>query len=287
MKKQKVDYFGKNAELLKNKKLFLFDMDGTIYNEDSIFNGTLDLLTEIKMNGGRYVFITNNSSKSVNDYVNKVTRLGIEADVENFFTSAQATVLYLKEKFPEGLVYCQGTKSLIRGLKESGIRVTESVTDEAEVVLVGFDTELTTEKVYHTCEMLQKNIPFLATNPDLACPVSFGFVPDCGSICKMFEDATGKRPIYIGKPEAMMVNIVREKFHCCAEETVVIGDRLYTDIATGLNAGVDAICVLTGEATVQDIIGGKIKPTYTFKSVKEIYKALQKEKVGYFQEGVI
>lgn len=264
------DVFGKDTTELKNKKLWLFDMDGTIYEEDTVFDGTLDLLQAIVDNGGRYVFITNNSSKSVVDYVKKVNRLGIEADTDNFFTSAQATILYLKQNYPRTKVYCQGTNSLVKELKDAGIDVTAKV-ESVDVALVGFDMELTTEKLRNTCEILStQNVVYLATNPDWVCPVSFGFIPDCGSICGMIKNATSKWPIFIGKPEPTMVDIVRKKYGISAEETVVVGDRLYTDIATGLNAGVTAVCVLTGEATVEEIENGDIKPTLTFKSVADI-----------------
>lgn len=267
-----VDYFGKDAHDLREKKLFLFDMDGTIYEENMVFDGTHQLLERIEKSGGKYVFITNNSSKSVDDYVEKVNKFGIKADKENFFTSAQATVLYLKKKYTDPYVYCQGTKSLFSQLSQEGIKTTDSVKNDVDAVVVGFDTELTSEKLRKTCQILSENdVPFIATNPDLRCPVSFGFVPDCGAICQMIAAATDKEPVYIGKPEPVMVDFVREKFGFSMEETVVVGDRLYTDIATGLNAGVTSICVLTGEATVQDIKNGEIKPDFTFESVKDIW----------------
>lgn len=271
----KVDFFGKNASELKNKKLFLFDMDGTIYEENNVFDGTHQLLDYIVESGGKYVFITNNSSKSVNDYITKVNGLGIKADKDNFFTSAQATVRYLKKRYEKPYVYCQGTKSLLAELSSEGIKVTSDVETGVDAVVVGFDTELTSEKLRKTCQILSENeIPFIATNPDLRCPVSFGFIPDCGSICKMITAATNKEPTYIGKPEPVMVDFVREKYGFSKDEIVVIGDRLYTDIATGLNAGVTAICVLTGEATPSDVENGKIKPNYTFESVKDIWRVL-------------
>ncbi len=271
---EKKDYFGVNSEILKKKKLFLFDMDGTIYEENRLFEGTLELLDKIKTNGGRYVFITNNSSKSVKDYVSKVKEMGIDVTIDDFFTSAQATILYLKQWHPNAVVYCQGTQSFVNELMEAGIKVDCEVNDNAEVVVVGFDTELTSEKLRKTCEMLRRDVAYIATNPDLRCPVSFGYIPDCGSICRMIESTIGKKPIFIGKPEATMVDFVRDKFCVAKEETVVVGDRLYTDIAVGLNAGVTAICVLTGEATAEDIKKNDIKPTFTFKSVKEIVKVL-------------
>lgn len=271
------DCFGYRISGLKNKRLFLLDMDGTIYEEEKVFDGTHQLLEYINYIGGRYVFITNNSSKSVVDYIKKVSKLGIKCNKDNFFTSAQAAVMYLKKKHPGQKVYCQATESLIRELVEADINVTEEVDLDVAVVLVGFDMELTSAKLRKTCEILsRKEVTFIATNPDLKCPVSFGFIPDCGSICNMITAATDKRPIYIGKPKPTMVDIVRENLGYKSQETVVIGDRLYTDIATGLNAGVTSVCVLTGEATIDEIISGDIKPTYTFPSVKEIWECLTK-----------
>lgn len=268
------DYFGKDASELKNKRLWLFDMDGTIYEEERVFDGTIDLLHEIKSQGGNYIFITNNSSKSTMEYVKKVNGLGIEADFGNFFTSVQATIMTIKHKYPRAKVYCQGTRSLVEELLDNGIHVTEEV-EPVDIVLVGFDTELTYEKVRRTCEILgSQDVVYLATNPDIVCPVVGGFIPDCGSICQMIEFATNKKPEYIGKPEPIMVQTVMEKVGASIEETAVIGDRLYTDIATGLNAGVTAVCVLSGEATVNEIIEGNIKPTYTFNDVRGIYNVL-------------
>ena len=269
-----LDEYGKNTEDLKNKRLFLFDMDGTIFEEERLFDGSLELLDKILEMGGRYVFITNNSSKSVVDHIKKTNRLGIKATEEDFFTSLQATIIYILENYKGKKIYAQGTKSFIKELRDNGIEVTESVDDDAQAVLVGFDTELTSEKVRNTCEMLSRDIPFIATNKDLRCPASFGFIPDCGSICSMITNATGRKPKFIGKPERTVVDILRKKFNYTADETVVIGDRLYTDIEAGLRAEVSAVAVLTGEATIKEIDEGNIKPTYTFKSVKEMYEAL-------------
>lgn len=276
--KSLTDVWGHCPVKLINKKLFLIDMDGTIYKEDIVFDGTYQLLEFIEKNDGKYVFTTNNSSKSVDDYVQKIRRLGIKGEPDNFFTSSQATIMYLKKNYPNAKVYCQGTKSFVKELFDAGINTTEEVVDDINIILVGFDMELTSEKLRKTCELLQRDLPFIATNPDLRCPVNFGFIPDCGSICNMLYAVTDKKPIYIGKPEPTMIDIVRERFGYSAEETCVIGDRLYTDIVSGIRAGVTTICVLTGEATKDDIESGNIKPTYTFNSVKNIYEILEKTK---------
>lgn len=167
------------------------------------------------------------------------------------------------------------TDSLVKEFENVGFKVVTEVSDDAGVVVVGFDTELTYEKLCSTCEMLKRDIPYIATNLDLRCPVSFGYIPDCGSICNLLENVTGKKPVYIGKPESVMVDIVREKFGYTKEETVVIGDRLYTDIATGVNAGVTSICVLSGEAELKDVVLGEVNPTYVFKGIKEIYEVMK------------
>lgn len=270
-----LDYFGKNASDLREKRLWLLDMDGTIYQEEEIFEGTLDFLRAITDSGGEYVFITNNSSKSVVDYLNKVHRMGIRAEKENFFTSAQATILFLQKNYPGAKVYCEGTRSLILELQNAGIDVTEQV-EPVDIVLMGFDMELTSQKLRNTCEILtMQDVVYIATNPDWVYPVSFGFVPDCGSICSMIKNATGKYPKFIGKPEPTMIDIVREQKHRSAEETVVVGDRLYTDIAAGVNAGVTSIAVLSGESTVEDILKDSVHPTYTFRDVREIYNIIR------------
>ncbi len=275
-----LDKQGKNAEQLKEKTLYLLDMDGTIYNEDQIFDGTLDFLEELKRRGAQYVFITNNSSRSVGDYVKKVRAMGIDAGYENFYTSGQATAAYIKEHYPGKKVYCMGTRSLVKELEEAGISTVTRADDSAQVVLIGFDTENTSEKIRDTCIMLGKDLPYLATNPDLVCPVSFGYIPDCGSMSIMLKNATGKEPFFIGKPEPVMVNCVLKKLNKKQEETVIIGDRLYTDIKTGERSGVDTICVLSGEATMEDIRQGDIKPTYIFDSIKEVYEGLTEGQTG-------
>lgn len=263
-----------NAEALRHKKLYLLDMDGTIYNENRIFDGTLNFLRKIEENGGRYIFITNNSSKSVEDYVRKVNAMGIPAGASHFYTSSQATAFYLNENYPGQTVYCMGTRSLVKELQENGIHVVTEVDERASIVLIGFDTENTSEKIRNTCIMLGRDVTYLATNPDLVCPVSFGYIPDCGSMSIMLKNATGKTPFFIGKPEPIMVNCVLKQLSFKPEDAVIVGDRLYTDIAAGKNAGVDTICVLSGEAAMKDIETGDVKPTWIFDDVKEIYEKL-------------
>ena len=267
----KKDVLGKDFTKLKEKKLYLFDMDGTIYRENDLFDGVKELFETIDKNGGIYVFITNNSSKSVCDYVAKLENMGLTVTEENFFTSTQASTRLFKKQFGDKLIYCQGTRSFVKELVSSGLNVTEVYDENANAVLVGFDPELTGDKLRNTCKMLTKHdVPYYATNPDWVCPVDFGAVPDCGSMCFGIEKATGKMPIFIGKPQPTMINVVMEKFGCTKEQTVVFGDRIYTDIASGYNAGVDTVLVLSGEATMKDYENSEIKPTFVLNSVKDL-----------------
>ena len=268
------DFFNKNASGLKSKKLFLLDMDGTIYNDNTLFEGSKDFIEEANRRG-KAVFLTNNSSKSSRAYVEKLGKMGISATREDIFSSVDATIIMLKERYPDKLVYVQGTRSFIEELREKGIRVTEEVEDGIDLVLTGFDTELNFEKLNRTCEILSKrDLPYYATNQDLVCPVSYGFVPDNGSVAIMIKNATGKMPVNIGKPEKTMIELACQKFGYEKKDAVIIGDRLYTDIASGLNAGVDAICVLSGEATLEDLKTTEFTPDYVFENIAKVLEEI-------------
>ena len=268
------DYFGKPADALKNKKLFLFDMDGTVYLDETLFDGAKELFSAIDQKKGKYVFITNNSSRSVGDYVLKMHRLGLKnITEEHFYTSGQAAQAFLSENYPGKRVYVQATASLIKEYRALGMDVTDEYDESASAILVGFDTEVTGEKIYGTCKMLTNlKVPYFATNPDLVCQVDFGFIPDCGTYCDALERATGRKPIYIGKPAPTMIFTAMKKFGYSAEETVVVGDRLYTDVASGNNALVDTVCVLSGEATAEEILNasGEKVPTFVLKSIADL-----------------
>ncbi len=260
---------------LKKIRLYLFDMDGTLYLGDRLYPFTKELLAEIRRTGGKYLFMTNNSSKSVADYVKKLEKLGIEATREDFITSSQATACYLKQQHPGKKLYVCGTASLIKELESEGFSVTADL-DQVECVVMGFDTELTFQKLWDVSKLLtEKDIPYIATNPDLVCPTEFGSVPDCGSICIGIQNATGKRPTVIGKPSALMPELAMAQWGYKKEETAVIGDRIYTDIKSGLNAGITTVLVLSGESTLQTLEASSDKPHLVLKDAGEVLKALK------------
>ena len=261
-------------ERLRNIKLFLFDMDGTLYLGDRLYDFTKDLLAAIRNSGGRYMFMTNNSSKSVNAYIEKLEKLGIEANKEEFITSSQATAWYLKKHYAGQTLYVCGTQSLKQELEENGFTLTEDV-DKTQCIVMGFDTELNFKKLHDISYMLcTRELPYIATNPDYVCPTEFGSVPDCGSVCDMIFNATGKRPVVIGKPEPLMPQLAMEHTGMSQAQTAVIGDRIYTDVKSGLNAGALAILVMSGETTQQILDASADKPDLVLDHAGQIMEYL-------------
>lgn len=260
--------------ILKNKKLFLLDMDGTIYLDNNLFDGTLDFLNYVKKNDGRYIFLTNNSSKSVDKYIEKLEGMGINATADDFLTSTDATILYLKEQSYKK-IYAFGTESFVKQLKDSGLNVTTERESGIDCLCISNDTELTFKKLDDACILLGGDIDYVATNPDWVCPTWYGYVPDCGSFADIIYNATKKRPKFIGKPEPEMALVAMEKTGFSKEETAIIGDRLYTDVACGVNAGISSIFVLSGEGTMEDVKKSEIKPEFIYNNIKELYMDLQ------------
>ena len=263
-------------EILRSKKLYLFDMDGTLYLGSRLYDFTLELLDTLKKTGRNYLFMTNNSSKSVEDYVKKLGKLGIQATRDDFMTSSQATAFYLHKHHEGQKLYVCGTESLKEELRLEGFTVTTNI-DETECIVMGFDTELTFQKLHDVSYMLltRPELPYIATNPDYVCPTEFGSVPDCGSVCDMIYNATKKRPVVIGKPSPLMPQLAMEKLGVSREETCVVGDRIYTDVKSGLNAGITGILVLSGETTREILEASEDKPHLVLEDASEILAAIK------------
>ncbi len=262
--------------MLSDKKLFLFDIDGTIAQGPNLIDGTMDLLQAISACGGKSVFITNNSTKSNRDYIRSFRdRWGIETDESSFVTATTATLRYLQQHHAGRLVYVMGTESFRKELSANGIRVTTDCGDPCvDCVLVAYDGELTYQKLVDVCRILStRQVDYLATNPDLVCPTEFGFIPDCGSMCQMIGHAVKRDPVFIGKPEPGMVEMALSLNHYTKDETLVVGDRMYTDILCGVNAGVETALVLTGEATREEEAASPYHADYIFPSVRELLAA--------------
>lgn len=262
--------------LVKDLKLFLFDLDGTLYCGEKIFPFTKPLLEEIKKQGKIYKFITNNSSKSPEDYAIKMrNNYGLEVEPADFVTSGSATARFLYENYADQNIFVLGTESLKNEFRNYGLTVSEKV-DDIGCIVVGYDTELSFKKVDDACNVIfSRQVPYIATHPDKTCPTNYGFAPDCGAICDMIETATGKTPIFIGKPAPLMPEICMQMTGIDRSQTVVIGDKMTTDILSGLRSDTKTILVLSGDNTIDDALHSTYKPDVVLKSCEELLTALK------------
>ena len=268
-------------ERLINTRLFLLDMDGTLYLGDDVFDGAVDFIHSISETGRNYIYLTNNSSRAGVDYITRLRKLGFPCEAENVFTSGMATGEFLNQNYPGAKVYLAGTKAFYRELQSYGIDLVNDENghtdvDTVDVVVQGFDTELIYEKLDLACHFLRRGAKFIAANPDWVCPMPADEVlPDCGSICALLTAASGVKPEYIGKPNRNMIDVVSKMTGVPNENICAVGDRLYTDIAVAANAGSVSVCVLSGESSEQDIAESEVKPDYVLKDVAEIAKILR------------
>jgi 4-nitrophenyl phosphatase len=258
---------------LKNAELFLFDMDGTLYLGDDVYEGAIDLMNDLPRLGKKYIYLTNNSSRAGADYITRLRRLGFPCEAENVFTSGMATGMYLNQRHPGAKVYLVGTAAFRRELLSYGIELVE---ENADVVVVGFDTELVYEKLDKACHFLRRGATFIAANPDWVCPMPNDEVlPDCGSICALLTASSGKEPNYIGKPNRNMIDVISKMTGIPNDKICAVGDRLYTDIAVAQNAGSVSVLVLSGETDQAMVDAAERKPDYVMADVHELHMVLK------------
>ena len=261
-------------EKLRNCSLFLLDMDGTLYLGDDVFPGAVDFIRTLARTGRDYIYLTNNSSRAGIDYVNRLLGLGFPCEKKNVFTSGMATARYLNENFPGQRVYPVGTPAFERELSSYGVPLTGE--DDAQVVCVGFDTTLTYEKLDRAVHFLRRGAPFIAANPDWVCPMPRGEVlPDCGSICALLTASSGVTPLYIGKPNRNMVDIISRMTGVPNERICCVGDRLYTDIKVAVNAGAVSVLVMSGETTAELRDASETRADYVMADVAELAEFLE------------
>ena len=259
--------------LLEDTELFVLDMDGTFFMGQTVIDGALDFIEAVLKKGKKFLFFTNNSSKAPEDYIKKLTDAGCPIGRDQIMTSGDVAIRYLHRNYEGASVYLAGTPQLEKSMKEARIRLTDASPD---IVLVGFDMTLTYEKLERCCTFIRSGALFLATHPDINCPIKEGFIPDCGAICAAISLSTEKNPKYLWKPYRETVEMIFDKTEVPIQKTAFVGDRLYTDIATGVNHGGRGFLVLTGEATLEDVAVSEIKPTAIFESLGEMAQYFRK-----------
>jgi NagD protein len=267
-------------EQLKNIKHFALDMDGTIYNGSTLFPFTNTFLSYLKNNGINYSFLTNNPSKSTSDYLKHLEKMGIEATEEEMYTSAVATINYIKKNHPSfKRLFILGTPSMIKEFEAAGFVSTEdSAEDRPDALVVGFDTSLVYSRLCRAAYWANEKLPYFATNPDWVCPTDQpNILVDCGSICACIEGATKRKPdAVIGKPDPQMLDGIIYKYNLRPDEIAMVGDRIYTDVQMAINAGALGILVLSGEATLTDVATSSVKPPIVAENLAEIQELLLK-----------
>ena len=242
-------------ERLSRIRHVALDMDGTIYMGMTLFDYTRPFLQRLRELGITYSFLTNNPSTSIADYLHKLEGMGITATEEEMYTTALATIDYIRSHYPEARrLYLLGTPSMIGEFERAGFEATtDSADDRPDVVVVAFDKTLEYSRLCRAAWWVQQGLPYIATNPDRVCPTDQPTVlVDCGSICKCIEHATGRQPdIVLGKPDPNMLTGVQSRYGVRPDEVAMVGDRIYTDIEMAHNAGAFGVLVLSGETTLE------------------------------------
>lgn len=259
------------------------DMDGTIYMGMSLFDYTKPFLARLKQMGITYSFLTNNPSTSIADYLKKLAGMGIEATADEMYTTALATIDYLKTNLPAAKrLFILGTPSMTSEFVKAGFEVAEdSADDRPDAVVVAFDKTLSYARLCRAAWWIQQGLPYVATNPDRVCPTDEPTVlVDCGSICKCLEHATSRQPdITLGKPDPNMLSGIMQRYGLRADEIAMVGDRIYTDVQMAFNAGAFGVLVLSGETTLDIVAEAPRKPDLTADNIAVLGDLLENSKL--------
>lgn len=263
---------------LKRIRHFVLDLDGTVYNGRTLFPFIKEFLGNLKKLHIEYTFLTNNSSQSTDAYLRKLRRMGLPAKHSQVYTSAQATIDYLRShQATINRIYLIGTHSLRREFMANGFTVvSEANPDEPQAVIVGFDTSLNYRKLCQAGYWIKAGKLFIATHPDLICPTDQEtLLVDCGAICAALETATGRKPdAVLGKPDPAMIRNIMQRHTLGKSAVAMVGDRLYTDIEMARQTGIMSILVLSGDTTRDDLRKSSIFPDLVLENVGELSRIL-------------
>lgn len=268
------DNNSKLRKLAEGTRVFLLDMDGTVYIDDEPIGDMRATLDALRGSGRKIVYCTNNSSKTAEEYVRKLKRLGLYDPRDLVYTSGMATVEYLQEYFPEKRVYLVGTDALRKSFSDAGVMLCE---EEADVAVLAYDTTLTFEKLVKINELIVCGKPYIATHPDDVCPAKGVYPPDVGSFIQLLKCSSGREPdVICGKPYTVMGKRLMARLGVCASEVTMVGDRPHTDIRFGNNNGFNTLLVLSGETDgkTASALPESDRPSAILPSLNEIVKYL-------------
>ncbi|NLX92955.1 MAG: HAD family hydrolase [Clostridiales bacterium] len=252
---------------LTDKKAFICDMDGVIYHGNKLLDGVVDFVNWLTDENKKFVFLTNSSERSPRELGQKLKRLGLNVSKEHFYTSALATASFLKRQCPRGSAYVIGEAGLTNALYDAGFSMNDVNPD---YVIVGETRTYNYEKIERAVHLVLKGAKLIGTNPDLTGPTEKGIVPATRALISPIELATGKQAYFIGKPNPLMLREARKMMDCASAETVIIGDRMDTDIVAGIESGIDTVLVLSGVTSKESMNEFPYIPTYVFNGVGDI-----------------
>ncbi|RBW71289.1 TIGR01457 family HAD-type hydrolase [Bacillus taeanensis] len=251
---------------MKKYKGYLIDLDGTMYRGTESIESAVAFVKRLEEEGIPYLFVTNNSSKTPEQVAEHLREFGVPATEEHVFTTSMATASFLREQKENASVYIVGGEGIRSAITQQGMTITD---DHPDYVIVGLDREVTYEKLAKACLAVRAGATFISTNGDVALPTERGFMPGNGAITSVVSVSTGVTPIFIGKPESIIVNQALEKIGTPKSETVMVGDNYHTDILAGIRGGIDTLLVYTGVTTKEHIEEVDVKPTHAVDSLAD------------------
>jgi NagD protein len=252
---------------IKSKKAFISDMDGVIYHGNKLLPGVPEFVDWLKKEGKKFLFLTNSSERTPKELQEKMSRLGIDLEDHVFYTSALATANFLASQKPRGTAYIIGEAGLINALYNAGYTMNNYNPD---YVVVGDTRGYSFEKIEQAVNLVLKGAKLIGTNPDLTGPVEGGIVPATKALISPIELATGRSAYFVGKPNPLMMRIALKKIGCSTEETIIIGDRMDTDIIAGIESEIDTLLVLSGISTLKTVDKFPYRPSYILEGVSDL-----------------
>ena len=256
-----------DKSLFAKTKYFIIDMDGTFYLSDNLIEGSVDFIDKLKKTGRDYYFFTNNSSNNVEVCRKKLANMGFPVDENKIIISSHVATAYLNKNHPGKRVYLLGNENLTGDMQKAGINL---VDENPDIVLLGFDTTLTYEKIEKAAKYIDEGALYIATHPDMNCPTADGYIPDTGSMIELFAASTGKRPLVLGKPMTPTVDYITDLLGCERDEIAFIGDRLETDIAIGMNHNIPGVLVYSGITSPEDYAKSSVRADLAVENLKEL-----------------
>lgn len=257
---------------LQDVKCFLLDMDGTFYLGNNLIEGSLDFIDKVRATGRDFLFLTNNSSHNADFYVKRLHGMGLDVPREKILTSGEATADKLNQFYPGKRAFVLGNEYLIEEFTQMGVIVDQ---ENPEIVVIGYDTTLDYKKMTRVCDLVRAGLPYIATHPDFNCPTETGFAPDIGAIMAFIEASAFRRPeLIVGKPNTGIVEAALRRTGLKTGEMAMVGDRLYTDIETGLRSGMLSILVMSGETTEEMLAKSETVPDLKFGRLADMIPLL-------------